>query len=111
MLFLAKLECVLLVTNLCSDQLARVKHHEGRWSPFGESYDENGHIRTKARGENAFGLLAWLPRLVGERDINSLNKRTQALTDTCSDSLSVASFAVDITLRYLHPLFSLHLGV
>ena len=51
--------------------------------------------------ENAFGRLARFPRLFGERDINSLDKQTQALTDTCSDSLSVAPFALDITLDYI----------
>ena len=101
--------------NLYSNQLARVKHREGRWSELSESHDENGHIRTraieshdmnghirtKANGENAFGLLAWHPRLVGERDINSLGKRTQALTDMHSDLLSVAPFVLNITLHYI----------
>ena len=52
-----------------------------------ESHDKNGHIRTKPNDENAFGLLARHPRLVGGWDITSVGKRTQALTDMHSDSL------------------------
>ena len=47
--------------------------------------------------ENAFGLLVQHPRLVGERDFNSLDKQTQALADMCSDSLSVASCSLGNT--------------
>ena len=51
-----------------------------------ESHDDNGHIRTRTNDAKAFGLLPRLPRLVAERDNNSLGKRTQALTDIGSDS-------------------------
>ena len=70
----------MLVTNLYSKQLAKVKQQEKRWSELSESHDENGHIwtkvikshdengrmQTRANGENTFGLLAQHPRLVGE---------------------------------------------
>ena len=39
--------------------------------------------------------------LVCKWDIKSLDKRAQALTDTRSDSLFVAPFALDITLHYI----------
>ena len=115
-ILIAQLERVLLVMNLYSNQLATVKCHAGRWSPLSELRDKNGCIRTKVNYNSTFGLLAQLPRLVSEQDINSLDKRTQALTGTSSDSLFVASFALDITLDYitliyLHPPFATFWGV
>ena len=81
-----------------SNQLARVKHR----SPISESHDEYEDIGTKVNRENTFGLLARLLRLVGKRYINSLNKRTQVLTDKRSDSLPTAPSVQNITLFSTH---------
>ena len=73
--------------NLYSNQLARVKHREWHWSGLSKSRDENEHIRTRA---------------IESFDMNSLGKRTQALTDMHSDSLSAAPFVLNITIITFH---------
>ena len=52
-IFIAKLERVLLVMNLYSNQLVKVKHCAGHWSQLNKSHDENKHIQTRVSGNKA----------------------------------------------------------
>ena len=61
----------------------------------------NGTQIKVQHSENTFGLLVRHPRLVGERNFNSLDKQTQALADIRSDSLSIASSSLGINFTLL----------
>lgn len=76
----------------------------------GSAYNLCVHRRELTCPDKSEQLLPFFPRLGGEQDINSLGKWPLALTNIHSDSLSVFSSLVGITLFIHDELFSQHLG-
>ena len=102
-----------MYTNLYSNLLARLNTVRGIGHTLVSHMTKWTHP-DKSKRRECFWPIARLPRLVSERDSNSLDKQTQALMDMHLDSLPVASSVGDIafiTLHYLHPLFLPHLEV